>query len=70
MGLPRVLPLRPILSSFAGNSVGYAVVLWALVLGPGTLRRFIRRRRHLCPACGYPVGESELCSECGRAISR
>ncbi|MHC4304038.1 MAG: hypothetical protein ACYTFF_19180 [Planctomycetota bacterium] len=70
MGLPRVLPLRPILISFAGNSVAYAAVLWGIVLGPGTARRFIRRRRHLCPACGYPVGKSELCTECGRAVSR
>jgi hypothetical protein len=70
MGLPRVLPLRPILISFAANTLGYAMVLWAIVLGPSATRRIIRRRRHLCPACGYPVGESKLCTECGRAVRR
>ncbi len=69
MGLPRVLPLRPILIGNAVNTVSFAAVLWAIVLGPGTLRRFIRRRRHLCPACGYPVGESKLCTECGGEVS-
>jgi hypothetical protein len=68
MGLPRVLPLRPILISCAANTVYYAAVLWLMVLGPGTLRRFIRRRRGLCPACGYPIGESTRCTECGRAV--
>jgi hypothetical protein len=69
MGLPRVLPLRPILIGNAVNTVSFAAGLWAIALGPGTLRRFIRRRRHLCQACGYPVGESELCTECGHAVS-
>ncbi|MHC4217971.1 MAG: hypothetical protein ACYSU7_05890 [Planctomycetota bacterium] len=69
MGLPRVLPLRPILSGFAINTLVYAVALWSIILGPTTLRRTIRRRRHRCPACGYPIGESDLCSECGGALS-
>ena len=69
MGLPRVLPLRPILMGNVVNTVSFAAGLWAIVLGPGTLRRFIRRRRHLCPACGYPVGESKLCTECGGEVS-
>ncbi|MHC4711610.1 MAG: hypothetical protein ACYTA3_14740 [Planctomycetota bacterium] len=69
MGLPRVLPLRPILIGNAVNTVSFAAVLWAIALGPGTLRRFIRRRRQLCQACGYPVGESELCTECGHAVA-
>jgi hypothetical protein len=69
MGLPRVLPLRPILIGNAVNTVCFAAVLWAIVLGPGTLRRFIRRRRNLCPACGYPIGESEICSECGAEVA-
>jgi hypothetical protein len=67
-GLPRVLPLRPILIGFAGNTVGYAAVLWSIVLGPATIRRLVRRRRHLCPACGYPEGASRLCTECGREV--
>jgi hypothetical protein len=69
MGLSRVLPLRPILIGNAVNTVCFAAVLWSIVLGPGSLRRFLRRRRLLCPTCGYPVGESELCTECGRAVA-
>jgi hypothetical protein len=67
--LPRVLPLRPILDRFAINTVFFAAVLWSVTLGPVTVRRAVRRRRHRCPACGYPVGESERCTECGAAVS-
>jgi hypothetical protein len=67
-GLRRVLPLRPLAVGVAANTVFYAVVLWSAVLGPSAVRRFIRRRRHLCPACGYPIGESRLCTECGRKV--
>ncbi len=42
-----------------------ASVLWLLVCGPFELRRFIRVKRGLCPECAYPVGESDVCTECG-----
>lgn len=29
---------------------------------------YVRRRRGACAACGYPVGPSPVCSECGRSI--
>ena len=67
-GLPRAVPLRPIWPAFALNTLFYAAVLWLLIPGPFALRRFIRVRRGLCPACAYPRGESEVCSECGKAI--
>ncbi len=38
--------------------------------GPFALRRFIRRKRGLCPACGYPTGESAVCSECGKVLPK
>ncbi len=63
----RRLPIRP-RWGFAVNTVFYAAVLWLLILGPFALRRFIRVRRGLCPACAYPRGESDLCSECGKAL--
>ena len=66
--LPRPLPLRPVLIGFVANTVFYAAVLWLLIPGPFVLRRFIRIRRGLCPACAYPRGESDVCSECGKAI--
>ena len=44
--------------------------LWLLIPGPFALRRFLRTRRGLCPRCAYPVGESAVCSECGRELPR
>ncbi len=64
----RTLPLIPIWSGFAVNTAFYAVVLWLLIPGPFVLRRVIRVRRGLCPACAYPRGESDVCSECGKAL--
>ncbi len=67
-GSTRALPLIPIWPGFIANSLFYAVVLWLLIPGPFALRRLIRRRRGLCPKCGYPMGEAAVCSECGRAL--
>ena len=68
-GLPRALPLRPIPGGFLLNTLFYAAILWPLSYGPFVLlRRAIRQRRGLCPACGYPVGESDLCTECGKTL--
>ena len=64
----RVLPLRPIWPGFAVNTILYAAFLWLLFCGPFVLRRFIRVRRGLCLACGYPMGKSSVCSECGEAL--
>ncbi len=66
----RSLPLRPIWPGFALNTVFYAAVLWLLIPGPFVLRRFVRVRRGLCPACAYPIGESSVCTECGNSLPR
>jgi len=65
---PRVLPMRIIGFGFAINTIFYAVLLWVLFLLPGIIKRTPRRRRGLCPACAYPTGTSEVCTECGAAI--
>ncbi len=64
-----IIPLRPIWSGFAINTVCYAVILWVLTLGPFTARRFIRRKRGHCLKCGYDLShaEHEVCPECGVA---
>ena len=62
------VPLRPVWPNFAVNTLFYAAILWLLIPGPFVLRRFIRVRRGLCPACAYPRGESDVCSECGKAL--
>ncbi len=69
-GSERPLPLLPIWPGFVVNTLFYAAVLWLLICGPFALRRFIRIRHGLCPACGYPMGESSICSECGAELPR
>ncbi len=64
-----VLPLRPVWRGFLLNTAFYAL---AFILPAGmwwSLRRFIRVKRSLCPACAYPVGESGVCSECGYSVA-
>ena len=63
----KTLPVRPIWPGCAVNTLYYAAVLWLLICGPFVVRRFVRRRRRLCAACGYPIGESGVCSECGKS---
>ena len=63
------LPLRTVWPGFAVNTILYATILWLLFPGPFVLRRFNRVRRGLCPACAYPIGESDVCSECGTETS-
>ncbi len=64
------LPLRPIWPGFAINTLFYGTLLWLLIYGLSVMRRFLRLKRGLCPKCAYPVGESEICSECGITLPR
>jgi hypothetical protein len=67
----RALPLRPIWPGFAINTIFYAAILWLLCATPripGFVRRGIRARRGQCPACAYPIGSSDVCTECGRPL--
>lgn len=67
----RILPLRPLWPGFLANSLLYSGVLLLLAMSPFAQRRFIRYlrlQRGLCPSCAYPMGGSEVCSECGRAL--
>lgn len=63
------LPVRPIWSGFAMNTLFYAALLWLPFVGAGMLRQARRRRRGLCERCGYPRGETDVCSECGHALA-
>ncbi len=62
------IPLRPIWPGFALNTIFYATIVWVLIPGPFTLRRFLRLRRGRCPKCAYPMGESVTCTECGKPL--
>jgi hypothetical protein len=53
---------------FAINTVFYAAILWLLFAAPGFVRRRIRIKRGRCPACGYPIGSSDVCTECGAVL--
>ena len=64
----RLLPLGAIWPGFAINTIFYAAILWLLICGPFALRRFLRVRRGLCPKCAYPMGESGVCTECGKPL--
>ncbi len=65
----RYLPTQVIWSGFAINSSLYASVLWLISGAPFRLRRRLRIRRGLCPACAYPIGTSPVCTECGEALA-
>jgi len=66
--LLRHVPHHPLWGGVMLNTIFYAVALWLLILGPFALRRLIRLRRGLCPACAYPMGQALLCTECGREL--
>ena len=64
----RFLPYAPLWPGFAINMVFYAAVLWLPFAGFRFARRRIRARRGQCPACAYPIGTSNVCTECGAAV--
>jgi hypothetical protein len=64
----HALPLRPLWPGFAINTIFYGALVWALFALPFLIRRKLRIKRGLCPACAYPVGTNESCTECGAAV--
>ncbi len=64
------LPIEPMWTGFAVNTLFYAAILWLLIAGPFALRRLLRLRRGLCPKCAYPMGDSSVCTECGRLLPK
>jgi hypothetical protein len=69
-----LLPCRPIVSGFIINTLLLAGFIFSAVEVPRGLwrsaRRNIRSHRGLCPTCGYPIGTSSVCTECGGAVMR
>ena len=64
----NVLPWHPIVPGFAINTIFYAAILWLPFAALGVFRRRRRIKRGLCPACAYPIGTSDVCTECGKAV--
>ena len=65
----ELFPMRPVFPGFPANTLLFAAAIWTIILGPSTLRRYLRRRRGLCITCGYPIGDSSVCPECGAELS-
>jgi hypothetical protein len=63
----REMPLTPAWPDFAVNTLFYAAMC-GFVIVPGLVRAAVRRHRHQCAACGYPIGTSPVCTECGRPV--
>ncbi len=66
----KLIPLAPIFSGFAINTLLYGTVLWLLCvapLAPFRVRRYLRRKRGHCIKCGYDLRHAahEVCPECG-----
>lgn len=68
MSVPRVLAFRPLWIGFIANSIFYAAIAWLVIIFPFVIRRWLRARRGQCPACAYPIGASEVCTECGKPV--
>ncbi len=62
------MPYHAMLIPFSINTLFFAVILWLLCGGLFVVRRWIRVRRGLCPKCAYAMGESAVCTECGKAL--
>jgi len=67
---PRLLPFQPLWIGLVANTLIYASAVWLGTRGPLLLRRRLRRRDDRCVACGYPIGTSGRCTECGAALTR
>jgi hypothetical protein len=53
---------------FVVDSVVFGALLYPVMLVPGVIVRRFRRRRGLCGKCGYPIGVSPVCTECGAEV--
>jgi hypothetical protein len=61
----------PVLPGFAINTILCAAILWRsrpLFDAPFAFRRRLRLRKGQCPECAYPIGASDLCTECGKPV--
>ena len=52
-----------------GVMVAMAWALFNLVLCARMLRHYKRAERALCGRCGYPIGVSPVCTECGAVVT-
>lgn len=62
-----MLPLEPIWSGFAANTLVYSALWYGMLFAPGMVRRWRRAKRGRCCACGYDLRGVLVsgCPECG-----
>jgi hypothetical protein len=65
---PVALPFRLRWPGFLTNTLFYSLLLGLIAWSWVSLRKLVRIRRGRCPACGYPMGVSDTCSECGSKL--
>jgi hypothetical protein len=68
IGGEMALPFKPLWAGFAFNCGFFGLLAWLALGAPRTARHYLRGRRGQCHACGYPVGTSPICTECGKPI--
>ena len=68
VAVPRALPLVPIWSGLAADTVIFAALLFACRVLARAIRNRFRSKRNQCTRCGYRVGDSDICPECGTAV--
>ena len=65
---PLYLPLRIIWPGFIANTLLYMMMPLLIFNLPIKLRSYLRLKRKQCTKCGYPIGQSEVCTECGAEL--
>jgi hypothetical protein len=68
----RAIAVAPLWPGLAADTAFYSAAWWLILFVPRRLRRTLRRRRGLCPACRYDLRglpPGALCPECGAARS-
>lgn len=62
-------PYHPLWWGLIVNVIVWAAGLWSVAFAASALRRRISLRRGVCPNCKYPIGVSEVCTECGAELA-
>jgi hypothetical protein len=62
------LPCIPVWPGFVLNVLLYSMVVGLISFATSRSRQILRRRRNLCPACAYPCGTNQVCTECGQSL--